>query len=151
MTKLYTTDGTLIFDEPDLTIRETMEKHRYKIGRDYSFVPILVEANLFEPDLEGALSVDYLQIINTSDKIKELLAITEKQFEDLIIYQNKFEIKFDNMPYKIILSTQKLDSVRDLFFIVSTQEDLIIDDKTKNQIMQELENGNYEVIAKSTN
>lgn len=90
----------------------------------------------------------YSQIINTSDKIKELLAITERQFEDLIIYQNKFEIKFDNMPYKIILSTQKLDFVRDLFFIAPTQDDLIIDDKTKNLIMQELENGNYEVIAK---
>lgn len=94
----------------------------------------------------------YSQIINASDKIKQLLAITEKQFEDLIIYQDKFEIKFDKIPYKIVLSTQKLDFIRDLFFILpASKNDFIrdlffIEDDTKNQIMQELENGNYEVI-----
>ncbi len=96
----------------------------------------------------------YSQIIDASDKIKELLGITKKQFEDLIIYQDKFEIKFDKMPYKIVLSTQKLDFIRDLFFILPASKNdfissfIFIEDDIKNQIMQELENGNYEVIAK---
>lgn len=117
----------------------------------------------------------YSKIINDSNKIKELLQITEEQFTDIIDYKSKFEIKLINMNYKIILSTQKLDFLRDLFFILPnclsglhnlncTRDfnyyDFIIRDDTissfiflkndeiKERIMQELENGNYEIIAK---
>lgn len=58
MTKLYTIDGKLIFDEPDLTLKEAVEKHKANLkeanlqGADL-FRANLKGANLEEADLTG--------------------------------------------------------------------------------------------------
>lgn len=63
MTKLYTIDGKLIFDEPTLTLKEAVEEHQYSLiranlsladlkGIDLDYAN-LTEANLVGADLEG--------------------------------------------------------------------------------------------------
>lgn len=59
MTRLYTIDGKLIFDEPDLTLKEAVKKHKDNlVGADLDYADLsganLEGANLFKAILSGA-------------------------------------------------------------------------------------------------